>query len=382
LRIKQQPANEVAVDFDLFRLDGQRSPIGRDGRDGRDGRVRPALARPDEGHCRMALRANRIGVSDEAFAAMVEKDQIDILVDLTQHLEGNRLPVFAQQPAPVQVSFAGYPESTGLEAIGYRISDRWLEAGSGECGWKPEADLPSANSEQRSSGSTPQPAERVFLIDSFWCYDPCGMDVPAGALPARENGFVTFGCLNNFGKVNDVVLKLWARVLREVQGSRLVLLTKPGSHRERTLDFLAGEGLVAERIEFVAARPRQDYLKLYHRLDVMLDTFPYCGHTTSLDALWMGVPVVSMAGETAVSRGGLSILNNLGLPELVTFEENEFVRIATDLAHDLPRLADLRATLRARMESSVLMDAPRFARQIEDAYRAMFREWCGLCTSR
>jgi predicted O-linked N-acetylglucosamine transferase (SPINDLY family) len=298
-----------------------------------------------------------VGISDEALAEMIRADGIDILVDLTQHMAGNRLPVFARQPAPVQVSFAGYPARTGVEAIAYRISDRWLESGV-----------------QGAEGG--EEKEQVSLIDSFWCYDPCGIEVEVNGLPAKETRCVTFGSLNNFCKINEPVLKLWAQVLEKVKGSRLILLSHPGSHRQRTLEFLAQQGVEPNRIEFVAPCPRQTYLELYHRLDVVLDPFPYGGHTTSLDALWMGVPVVSLAGKTSVSRAGLSILSNLGLPELVAFTEDDYVEIAVRLANNLPRLAELRATLRARVEASVLMDAPRFARQIEDAYRAMWRQWC------
>jgi len=194
-------------------------------------------------------------------------------------------------------------------------------------------------------------------------------------LPALESGIVTFGCLNNFCKINEPLLKLWARVLGKVSGSRLIVLSRVGSHRQRTLKTLAKEGMEADRVEFVEVRPRQEYLELYHRLDIVLDTFPYNGHTTSLDALWMGVPVVSLAGETPVSRAGLSQLTNLGLPELAAHSEEDYVRIAVELAGDLPRLAELRSTLRDRMENSVLMDAPRFARNVEAAYREMWRRW-------
>jgi len=296
-----------------------------------------------------------VGVGDEALAEMIRSDGVDILVDLTQHMAGNRLPMFARQPAPVQVSFAGYPESTGLEAIGYRISDRHLEAGS------------KVEDNRRK--------EQVCLIDSFWCYDPCGAEVEAGPLPALENGTVTFGCLNNFSKVNERTLSLWARVLGRVTNSRLILLSGMGSQRERTLETLRKEGVERGRVEFVDFRPRRDYLELYRRLDIVLDTAPYNGHTTNLDALWMGAPVVSLAGKTPVSRAGLSQLTNIGLPELVAHSEEDFVRIAVELAGDLPRLAELRSTLRDRMQASVLMDAERFARQIEEAYREMWRGW-------
>jgi predicted O-linked N-acetylglucosamine transferase (SPINDLY family) len=298
---------------------------------------------------------NTVGVGDEALAEMIRRDGVDILVDLTQHTAGNRLPMFARKPAPVQVSFAGYPESTGLEAIEYRISDRYLEAGS-----------PDAETGRK---------EQMYVIDTFWCYDPCGVEVKVNGLPARAGGRITFGCLNNFCKVNERVLSLWARVLARVSDSRLLLLTGTGSHRQRTLDAFGREGVEARRVEFLDYRPRQEYLELYHRLDIVLDTAPYNGHTTSLDALWMGVPVVSLTGNTPVSRAGLSQLTNLGLPELVARSETEYVKIAENLAEDLPRLTKLRSTLRDRMKTSVLMDAPRFTRQVEQAYRKMWHAW-------
>jgi predicted O-linked N-acetylglucosamine transferase (SPINDLY family) len=293
--------------------------------------------------------------------------------------------VFARRPAPVQVSAAGYPGSAGLDAIEYRISDRWLESGDAEMGeerfarrskiedrrsgrWS-GADLPSPNSELRT-------AERIFLTDSFWCYDSRGVDMPVGALPAMESKGVTFGCLNNFCKVNARVLALWARILERVEGSRLLLLSPAGNPRERTLAVMRQLGVDGSRVEFVAPQPRLEYLHWYHRVDIGLETFPYNGHTTSLDAFWMGVPVPALVGGLPVARAGLSHLMNLGLPELVASSAEEYVNLVVDLAEDLPRLAELRRTLRSRMENSVLMDAPRFARQIEAAYRVMWREWC------
>jgi protein O-GlcNAc transferase len=240
---------------------------------------------------------NTAGLGDEALAEMIRRDGVDILVDLTQHIEGNRLPMFARKPAPVQVSFAGYPDSAGVEAIEYRISDRYLEVGSTDRG-----------AVRR---------ERVSLIDSFWCYDSRGSDVEVNELPAGKGGGVTFGCLGNFCKVSEAALRLWARVLGEVADSRIVISTPAGGQRQRTLEVLERDGVERRRVEFVEYRPRREYLELYHRLDIVLDTFPYNGHTTSLDALWMGVPVVSLVGRTAVSRAGLSQLTNLGLPELV-----------------------------------------------------------------
>jgi len=328
------------------------------------------VARPDGVTERLRRHADQwrstMGLSDEALSGMIRQDAVDILVDLTQHMMGNRLLVFARRPAPVQVSFAGYPESAGVDAIRYRISDRWLESGM---------EIPSG---RERSPSVPYQgrAERVFLLDSFWCYDPCGMDAEVNSPPVEANGAVTFGSLNNFCKVNDGVLKVWSRVLGAVANSRLVLLSPFGSHRQRVWELLEREGVGSSRVEFVELRPRREYLKLYHRLDIVLDPFPYGGHTTSLDALWMGVPVVSLAGERAVSRAGLGQMSNLGLRELVALSEDEYVAIAARLADDLPRLAELRRSLRSRMESSPLMDALNFACKIEAAYRTMWRHWC------
>jgi protein O-GlcNAc transferase len=295
-----------------------------------------------------------VGLGDEALAELIRGDRIDILVDLTQHMKGNRLAMFARQPAPVQVSFAGYPESTGLEAIEYRISDRYLEAGAAD----------------EEAGR-----ERVCLIDSFWCYDPCGIEMEVKGLAARASGIIRFGCLNNFCKVNEPLLSLWARVLAKVADSRLVLLARPGNHRKRIVETLQREGIDSRQVEFVDFRSRREYLELYRELDIVLDTFPYNGHTTSLDAVWMGTPVVSLAGNTPVSRAGLSQLTNLGLPELVAHSEEDYVKIAVELAGDLSRLAELRSTLRDRMKASVLMDATKFTQQIEQAYRSMWKRW-------
>jgi protein O-GlcNAc transferase len=293
----------------------------------------------------------------EALAALIRDDHIDVLVDLTLHMADNRLLVFARKPAPVQVTFAGYPGSTGLTAIDYRLSDPYLDP--------PDVD-PALYSEQT-----------LRLPHTFWCYDPLeNRDLPVNPLPALTAGIVTFGCLNNFCKINDPVLALWANVLRQVAGSRLILMAPAGSHRARTWERFQQEGIDAARVEFVPYQPRRQYLQEYHRIDIGLDTFPYNGHTTSLESLWMGVPVVTRVGHTVVARAGWSQLSNLGLPELAGSTPDDFVRIAVALAQDLPRLRDLRAALRPRMEQSPLMEAPRFARHIETAYRHMWRKWC------
>jgi len=304
---------------------------------------------------RLAAWRSTVGLSDEQAAQQIRADGIDILVDLKLHTEHNRLLVFARKPAPVQATWLGFPGSTGLTAIDYRLSDPYLD---------PPGMDESVYSEQT-----------LRLPDCFWCYDPLdGRDIPVNALPALAAGKVTFGCLNNFCKINDALLSLWAQVLQKVPGSRLLLLAGDGDHRQRTIGRLAQEGIDPTRVEFAPRQSRRGYLQLYHRIDLGLDSFPYNGHTTSLDSFWMGVPVVTRIGSTAVSRAGWCQLSNLGLPDLAGQTSEQFVQIAVQLASNLPRLQQLRTTLRPRMEASPLMDAPRFARNIEAAYRQMWRQ--------
>jgi predicted O-linked N-acetylglucosamine transferase (SPINDLY family) len=295
-------------------------------------------------------------MTDEAVEQRIREDRVDVLVDLTLHMAQNRLLVFARKPAPVQVTFAGYPGTTGLSAIDYRLTDPYL-------------DPPDFDDHCYAE-------ESLRLADTFWCYDPPSGEPAVNPLPALEKGYVTFGCLNNFCKINPVVLKLWAQVLKAVERSQIMVLAAEGSHRRQTLDLLGREGIASDRVTFVARQSGRKYLELYHRIDMGLDTFPYNGHTTSLDSFWMGVPVVSLAGQTAVGRGGLSILSNLGLTELAAHDCERYIGIAVDLANNRPRLAELRATLRQRLQDSPLMDAPRFARNVEAAYRAMWQRWC------
>jgi protein O-GlcNAc transferase len=296
-----------------------------------------------------------VGLSDERVAELVRQDGIDILVDLTMHMENNRLLMFARKPAPVQVTWC-YPGSTGVTTIDYRITD-------------PTLDPPGLLEGDYSERSVPLP-------DTFFCIDPMTDQPPVNEPPVLESGRITFGCLNNFCKVNAAVVDLWSRVMRTVPDSRMLILSPRGRHRQWLEQQFATRGVDADRIEHVDRRPRPQYLELYHRIDVCLDTFPYNGHTTSLDALWMGVPVVTLVGQTVVGRAGLSELVNLGLEDLTAHDADGFVGIATALCADRPRLASLRAELRGRMQRSPLMDGPRFARAMEAAYRRMWRTWC------
>jgi predicted O-linked N-acetylglucosamine transferase (SPINDLY family) len=296
------------------------------------------------------------GLSDEQVAQIVRTDKIDILVDLTMHMANSRALLFARKPAPVQVCWLAYQGTTGLATMDYRLTD-------------PHLDPPGLFDRYYSE-------ESIRLADSFWCYDPLVSEPGVNSLPALERGSITFGSLNNFCKVNDDVLRLWARVMKAVDRSHLIVLAGEGSHRRRTLEVLEGEGIASERVTFHRAMPRPDYLRLYHQIDIGLDTFPYNGQTTTLDGLWMGVPVVTLLGRTSAARAGNSILRNLGMPELVAESPDEFVSIAARFATDLTRLSELRASLRNRLKNSTLMDAPRFARNVEAAFREMWKRWC------
>lgn len=295
-------------------------------------------------------------LSDEQACELIRRDGIDVLVDLALHTAGNRLLIFARKPAPVQVSTAGYPGTTGLETMDYRVTDPYL-------------DTPGAGEEFCSE-------DVVRLPDSFWCFDPMTHEPPVSPLPACGRAFVTFGCLSKFSKINPTVLTLWARVLNQVPGSRLVMMAAKGAHRQRTIEFLNAMGVEPQRVEFVPYQPRQDYLRVYHGIDIGLDTFPYNGHTTSLDSFWMGVPVITLVGRMPVARAGWCQLCNLELRELAAWDQDQFVALATTLAADLPRLAELRRTLRPRMQSSPLMDARQYTRHVEAEYRSCWRTWC------
>ncbi|HKT96400.1 MAG TPA: tetratricopeptide repeat protein [Paraburkholderia sp.] len=324
-----------------------------------------SVARPDETTARLAAHADLwrdVREFDDArLAQQIVDDRIDILVDLTMHMDGARRLVFARRPAPVQVAWLAYPGTTGSAAIGWRLTDPWLDPAGA-----PEVD--------------DQYTERSLrLPDTFWCYDALAPGIEVNGLPALaagDDGHLTLGCLNNPCKLTDATLALWSGVFAALPTARLVLMAPPGAAREQLAARLAARGIDAARVRFVGFQPRADYLRTWAQIDIALDTFPYNGHTTSLDAFWMGVPVPTRAGRSAASRAGLSLLANLGLPELVAHSDAAYVEIVVSLARDPARLAALRAGLRTRMAASPLMDGARFARNMEAAYRLMWRDWC------
>jgi protein O-GlcNAc transferase len=294
------------------------------------------------------------GLSDEQVFDLVLRDGIDILVDLSGHTAFNRLGVFARKPAPVQVSWLGYLNTTGLDSMDYRIVDDHTA---------PAGLLDDFHSERL-----------LRLPASQWCYEPPSGAPAVAPPPSARKGRVTFASFSNFAKMGSATIGLWSRVLSRVEGSRLVLVRKgaesaAGDFKRR----FASSGIDPERIEILPSRPFEQYLALHDAVDVVLDTYPYAGATTTCHALWMGVPVVSLAGPWACSRSGASILCAAGLAEFVATDPDQYVGTAALLASDIPRLAELRAGLRERLKASPLLDVSGFTRDLENAYRSMWR---------
>ncbi|MDQ2820043.1 MAG: tetratricopeptide repeat protein [Pseudomonadota bacterium] len=291
------------------------------------------------------------GVTDADAAALIHADGIDILIDLAGHTANNRLPLFAWRPAPVQVSWLGYCATTGMAEIDHVLVDPWIAP----------------------PGAEAQYVENLWrLPETFLCFTPPALEV---AIAPRQDD-ITFGCFNNLGKLNPGVVKLWARVLHAVPASRLFLkapqLDAASNRTDITAQFSA-HGIDAARLLLEGATPRADYLAAFNRVDIALDPFPYPGGTTSVEGLWMGVPVLSLAGKRALGRQGESILNNLELADWIAVDADDFVVRAVRHAGDRAALAALRVGLRQRLLASPLCDAPRFAQHVAAALHAMWK---------
>ncbi len=298
-----------------------------------------------------------VGVSDEDLARQVRTDEIDILVDLSGHTGGNSLGAFSRQPAPVQVSYLGYPRTTGLRTIQYRITDPVCDP-PGE---------PLAYTE-----------ELVHLRGAWCCWEPQPAPDVAPA-PCLARGTITFGSMHNVLKINDGVLDLWARVLCAVPRSRLRLHrnTLIGATRQHFLRRLVGRGVAAERVEMMdAGTDGASHLAMYAEIDISLDTQPWSAHTTTCESLWMGVPMLTERGARAAGRQSASVLEIVGLRELVAETPDAFVALAASLADAPERLAALRGRLREQVRRSPLCDGAAFTRGLEAAYRELWRRWC------
>jgi len=306
-----------------------------------------------------------LGLNDDELEDCIRRDQIDILIDLSGHTANNRLPVFARKPAPVQVGWLGYPDSSGLTHIDWRITDRHGD---------PE-------------GADEYYSEKLWrLPEVFCCYRPMirfpekrqHPDYAVWPTPALETGYLTFGCCNNIAKLTPTTLKLWAKVLHAVPNSRLLLelagLEQSTLSHKLLADFAALD-VPAERLQLIH-RDRAWQYRRYQQIDIALDPFPANGGTSSCDVLWMGVPLVTLSGERFVSRLGASLLHAVGHPEWIAHTAEEYVQIAQRLAADVPALNAIREGLRAETEASPLMDEAGFAEVFAGALRGMWREWC------
>jgi protein O-GlcNAc transferase len=301
-----------------------------------------------------------VGLSDAEAARVIREDEISILIDLAGHTAGNRLLALARKPAPIQVSYLGYLGTTGLATIDYYLTDD-------------HADPTGVTDEHYQ--------ERLIrLPECGFCYRPGPTPEISPEPPALRSGHLTFGCLNNPAKLTEEVLFLWSRVMTFVPGSQL-FLASGGSQlvEERIRSGLGRLGISIGRLRFAGrSASRHDYLKLYYSIDIALDPFPYNGVTTTCDALWMGVPVISLTGVTNVSRQGVRFLRNVDLAELLASSPGDYVRIAADLARDMPKLTALHGHLRERMSRSPLLDSMRLTRDLEAAYLTMREKGIGV----
>jgi predicted O-linked N-acetylglucosamine transferase (SPINDLY family) len=292
------------------------------------------------------------GLSDAELVRRIRDDAIDVLVDLSGHTAGNRLLAFARRAAPVQVTWLGYLNTTGLSAMDYRITDAWADPPGATERWHTET--------------------LVRLPGSVWCYRPWPDSPPVGAAPALQNRQITFGSANNPAKLNLAVLQSWAAILGRVSNSRmLVHAPDDGDLRAHITKVICRQGIADRRIEFFPRLPVAEYLDCYAKIDIALDTFPCAGGTTTFDALWMGVPVVSIAGERPFSRGGASILGNLGLTDCLASSTDEYIERAVTLAGDLDALAARRVRLRRMLEDNILTDGPAFTRSMEKVFMTL-----------
>jgi protein O-GlcNAc transferase len=301
-----------------------------------------------------------VGMTDEDVADRIREQRIDILVDLAGHTAGNRLAVFARKPAPVQVTWLGYPATTGLAGMDYRLTDAI-------------ADPPGAADQWHAE-------KLIRLPHGFLCYQTDESRPTVAACPRLEQGHITFGSFNSLPKLTPDVVRIWSRILKATPGARLILKAKAFVHaptRARYVQEFRQQGVAPDRLDLLGLIPgRGSHLSMYSGIDIGLDPFPYNGTTTTCEALWMGVPVICLRGDRHAGRVGASIMHQVDLPELVADSEDDYVDRACSLAADGERLVMLRDTLRPKMRASGLMNTEQFSRSLEKAYRIMWETWC------
>ncbi len=298
-------------------------------------------------------------LEDNQVAELIRENEIDILVDLAGHTNQHRLGVFARKPAPVQVNYLGYPATSGLKEMDYRITDKWAD---------PSEDSASYHTE-----------ELVYIPSGFLCYEPDRTSPEVAPLPAEENGFVTFGSLNNLSKINNTVISTWASILNVLPGSRIIIknhaLTDPNT-REKYIQLFGANGIKRERIDLRSHVQRYtEHLATYGEIDIGLDTFPYNGTTTTCESLWMGVPVVVLNGHLHAGRVGNSLLSRVKLPGLIACNLDQYKEVAVNLAMDKKQLRLIRNGMRDRVMQSPLFDGSGFTHELEAIYFKMWRKW-------
>ncbi|HEX3355874.1 MAG TPA: tetratricopeptide repeat protein, partial [Tepidisphaeraceae bacterium] len=320
------------------------------------------LASPDMNTWRLRASVDQwretIGMNADKIADLIREDQIDILVELAGHTANNSMAVFVRKPAPVQINMIGFPSTTGLTSIDYRITDDNCD---------PPGETDAFNTESL-----------IRMPGVFWCYLPPHGAPEIGALPA-DNGTVTFTSVNNFTKVTPDVQRLWAKILAAVPNSKLIMQTTAvaSQHTQKFVQTLFAEyGVSPDRLDFRRPTGMKPYLELLERSDMTLDPFPFNGGTTTCHSLWMGAPVVTLAGDRHASRMSMSMLKAIGLPEFVAHTPDEYVQIAVQFANNLPRLREIRAGMRERMQASPLLDGMTYTRNLEAAYRRVWQTWC------
>lgn len=299
-------------------------------------------------------------LSDQAVIQQIRQDGIDILVDLNGYTANNRLEVLARKPAPVQCEWLGYPNTTGLNSMDYWICD--------------DKTNPAGLTDNYYSESLLQ------LPGCFICFKPPANAPQPGEAPCTKNGYITFGSFNNYAKVSKTVLKLWTEILNSVPDSHLLLksacLGNP-SQKRLVIDFFKSRNIESHRLQLEGYEAsRSGHLDKYADMDIALDTFPYNGTTTTCEALWMGVPVITLSEKNHRSRVGKTLLENAGLEELVANSKEEYVSLASELANDQNRLIKYRNNLRTILSNSVITDGNKFTASLEAAYKSIWKKWC------
>jgi len=297
-------------------------------------------------------------MTDLEAAEKIRSDKIDILVDLSGHSADNRLGVFYYRPSPIQVTYLGYPNSTGMDSMGYRLTDSICDPTDGEAYY----------------------SETLHrLPGGFCCFGPPENAPAVAAAPVTTNNCITFGSTHLLARLNNQVLDLWAILLKRIPSSRLRIVrnTLKGNAATRILDRLTSHGIEASRISLINNVPAHGHLEIYKEIDVLLDTFPWSGHTSACEALFMGVPVISLRGDRFAGRMVSSILSSLCMTDFIAESKEDYVVKSEQIASDIPGLCSLRATLRERMLNSPLCDGKNFTKNIEAAYRRLWDRYCG-----